>query len=99
MKKKLLIIAGVILSIYILFVTVDCVRLRYSEVGTHPFITTSIKDYENGSEYTSLGYSVKYYIDRGEETETNGIKCVEELDYYGAEFRLFGKILIWAWVE
>ena len=51
-------------------------------------------EYENGNKYTGLGYSIKYYKDK--QVDING--NIEESGY-GAEFRLFDKILIWAWVE
>ena len=98
MKKKILIVIGILLIIYISFVTFDCIRLRNSKTGTKPLITISMGEYENGTIYKSLGYSIKYYVDIGEKTEINGTTYIEELGY-GAEFRLFDKILIWAWIE
>ena len=94
MKKKILIIIGVLIIIYISFVTVDCFRLKNAKSGAKPFITISLVEYENGNKYTGLGYSIKYYKDR--QVDING--NIEE-SVYGAEFRLFDKILIWAWVE
>lgn len=94
MKKKVLIAIVALLIMYFLFVTIDCIRLRDAESGTKPFITVSLAEYENGNKYTGLGYSVKYYRDRQEDTNGNIIEYG-----YGAEFRLFNKILIWAWVE
>ena len=92
--KKLLIVLGVFLFIYISFVTLDCIRLRNAKSGTKPIITTNMAEYENGNKYFGLGYSVKYYTDRSE--DINGNILVRG---YGAEFRLFDKILVWAWVE
>ena len=94
MKQKILIVIGAIIIIYILFVTIDCFRLRNAKSGTKPFITISLAEYENGNKYTGLGYSIKYYKDK--QVDING--NIEESGY-GAEFRLFDKILIWAWVE
>lgn len=94
MKKKILIVIGIIFAIYIVFVSVDCIRLRNAKSGTKPFITVSLAEYENGDKYTGLGYSVKYYRDI--QIDING--NIEEKGY-GAEFRLFDKILVWAWVE
>ena len=79
---------------YVLFVTVDCVRLRYAKSGTKPLITISLGETENGNVYNGLGYSVRYYTDKKQKSsDLILIRC------YGAEFRLFDKILIWAWVE
>ena len=79
---------------YLLFVTIDCIRLRNAKNDAKPFITISLAEYENGNKYTGLGYSVKYY--KNSQQDTNGDMLEKS---YGAEFRLFDKILIWAWVE
>lgn len=92
--KRILIALGIIFIIYASFVTVDCIRLRNAESGTKPLVTVSLAEYENGNKYTGLGYTVKYYIDELKDKDGNVFEsgC-------GAEFRLFDKILIWAWVE
>lgn len=97
MKKYIKVIFISILSIvimYTIFIVIDCIRLRNAKSETKPFITVSLAEYENGNKYTGLGYSVKYYKDRLKDTNGNIVEsgC-------GAEFRLFDKILIWAWVE
>lgn len=92
--KKVFIAIIILLAIYISFVTVDCVRLRNAKTGTKPFITVSLAEYENGNKYIGLGYSVKYYKDRNIDINGNILEMG-----YGAEFRLFDKILIWVWVE
>ena len=65
MKRKVLIILLILIICYIIFVTIDCVRLENSKRHTKPLITTSIIEYENdrhvGTIYSGLGYSVKYY--------------------------------------
>lgn len=86
--KKFLSATLVIVCLYAAFVTADCIKLRYSESFTEPFVTVNSAESKNSVEYSGLGYSVKYYTDNG-----------ETADCYGAEFRLFGKILIWAWIE
>ena len=91
--RKDLVIA-ILLIIYVLFVTVDCIRLKKTQTETKPFITISYAEYENGNKYNGLGYSIKYYKDKPIDTDDN-----IEKNIYGAEFRLFDKILIWAWVE
>lgn len=94
MKKKVWIAIGIILAIYISFVTIDCVRLGNTNSETKPIITVSLAEEENRSKYMGLGYSVTYYKDGQENPDGNIVKNV-----YGAEFRLFDTILIWAWVE
>ena len=56
-----------------------------------------MKDYENGNKYTGLGYSVKYYRDKQKLINEDTVEIIKR--GYGAEFRLFDKILIWAWIE
>lgn len=94
MKKIIITVLSVLIGVYSLFVATDCIRLRYAESGTKPIITVSLAEYENGNKYTGLGYSVKYYADRY--TDENGVAVESN---YGAEFRLFDKILVWAWIE
>ena len=98
MKKRVLIIIGILLIIYITYVTIDCIRLRNAVSETAPFITLSISEYENGNKYTGLGYSVKHYRDRQKIVNADDTVTIIERGY-GAEFRLFDKILVWAWVE
>ena len=62
MKKIILRILVILLILYVLFVTVDCIRLRYTKSGTKPLITISLGETENGNFYKGLGYSVRYYI-------------------------------------
>mgnify|MGYP000402373377 CR=1 FL=1 len=90
MKKKALIVTGIILMVYILFVTADCIRLGNADTQTKPIITVSTAEEENGVKYNGLGYSVMYHRDSIENTDGN---------IYGAEIRLFDKILVWAWIE
>lgn len=94
MKKVILKIIIILLILYVLFVTVDCIRLRYAKNGTKPLITIGLGENENGNIYKGLGYSVRYYIN---ETQKSSDLILARI--YGAEFRLFDKILIWAWVE
>lgn len=68
MNKKVFIIIGILLIIYIAFVTIDCIRLGDLPNGSlneQPLITISMRKYEDdlgyGTEYIGLGYSIKYY--------------------------------------
>lgn len=91
MKKIIYIIILILVLIYVLYVLVDSVRLRNSPTDTKPFIT--LKAVENENKYIGLGYSVRYYVDRIEDSD--GVLVLG----YGAEFKLFDKILVWAWAE
>lgn len=66
-----------------------------SRLYEKPFITINMEEYENGNKYIGLGYSVKYYR-KTQKIVNDGIDVLAESGY-GAEFRLFDKILIWAW--
>lgn len=68
MKKKVLIVVGILLLIYVVFITVDCIRLGdlvNGSLNKQPVITISKREYKDdygyGTEYIGLGYSVKYY--------------------------------------
>lgn len=90
-RKRICIIIVCIVLLYVLFVTVDCVRLRSSPMDTKPFVT--LKAVENENKYIGLGYSVRYYVDRIEDSD--GVLFLG----YGAEFKLLDKILVWSWAE
>lgn len=92
--KKIIIIIITILVLYIAYVTVDCIRLKNSKIDTKPLITISEPDYDNGTKYVSLGYSIAYYQDSYVDVDGN-----TKIKGYGAEFRLFDSILVWAWIE
>ena len=94
MKKKILIIVIALLVLYAAFVTVDCIRLKNSATDTKPIITLSEPDYDRGTKYMGMGYTIAYYKDPviDENGNTTYRAC-------GAEFRLFDRILIWAWIE
>ncbi len=87
-SKITLVILACIVSFYGIFVALDCIRLKSAQKGTKPLITIS-EDKENHT-YNGLGYSVKYYLDENETSYKNA---------YGAESRLFGRFLLWAYVE
>lgn len=101
-KAKVVIgaVAAVVL-IYAAFVTADSIRLSKSEVGTKPLITLAEAEDTNENagvstrKYDGLGYSVTYRYDIGQAEDAESAGLIG----YGAEFRLFGCILIWAWAE
>lgn len=96
--KKAVIIILIIIVCFCIYITMDCIRLKNSEFGTEPLI--SIKEpeiiCENNcvTKYTGMGYTVRYLNN----IVTEGEKVVITSGY-GAEFWLFDKILVWAWVE
>lgn len=96
MKKKIIWVLLLALIAYASFVTVDCIRLRYG--AEKPLITVGEEITDTRVTYYGPGYSISNYVNIGEIWTEDGITYVEQLGY-GAEFRLFNKILIWAWIE
>lgn len=92
--KVVLTIIVTLIICFMTFVTIDTIRLRNSEVGTKPFITTKVQIENKKINYTGLGYNVRYYLNSNIEDESEIKKFA-----YGAEFRILDKYLIWAWVE
>ena len=85
--------------LYGVFVGIDCVRLYNADESKPPIITIKpTKRLDDKMKYTGLGYTVIYTVNsenHAEEKQSqNGI-----YDICGAEFRLFNKILLWAWIE
>lgn len=95
--RNILIVVAVVITSYIIYVGIDCVRLRNSVLGTYPLVTVSEEKKDNRTTYRGLGYSICYYTD-SVTTQNNGF-TVNIVSGYGAEFRLFDDILVWAWVE
>ena len=88
--------------IYGAYVCVDCVRL--SRVGTSekPLITIKEIRQEDYCKYEGLGYTVTYKFDSEKAVvyeEDGKQNSYPGSHIYGAEFRLFDKILLWAWIE
>lgn len=96
MEKVLKIIGIVILSvvlIWCLYVTVEAIRLRTMKLGLEPLIALERVEDDTKLYYKGLGYSVTYQINK----EQNYDLILTSI--LGGEFRLFDKILIWAWIE
>lgn len=105
MKKVIKVCVVVIFSLlmsYVGFVVVDCIRLQIAKFDTKPLIVISeeLECYDERTceyynKYKGLGYSItySYYIDESSAENNIGV------DANGAEFRLFDKIMIWAWIE
>lgn len=97
MKKLARILITIISSmilVYGVFVGVECVRLYNVRTSKPPIIVIrETQILENEIKYTGLGYTVIY--EAREAKPTDG----ENIPICGAEFRLFDKILLWAWIE
>ena len=97
--RTLIIAISSAILLYGLFVGVDCVRLYNTFESKPPIITTQPTQIEDYSiKYTGLGYTVTYRL--YEKIGSNENESYSPLyDVSGAEFRLFDKILLWAWIE
>ena len=96
MKKVLKILGIVLLSIILilcLYVTVEAIRLRTMKLGLEPLISLERVEDDTKLYYKGIGYSITYQIHKNQNYD---LMLVE---IQGAEFRLFDKILIWAWIE
>ena len=101
MKKfvRVLIVAiSSVLLLYGLFVGIDCVRLYNADESKSPIIITQpTKIQDDEVKYSGLGYTVTYQTKAEISTEENESNNAN-YDICGAEFRLFDKILLWAWI-
>ena len=91
--KVLGIIVLCVVLIWCLYVIIDAIRLRTMKLGPRPLVTLESIEEETKIYYKGLGYSITYQVETEREYDMVKIRV------YGAEFRLFDKILIWAWVE
>ena len=102
MKKFVRILIIMISSavlLYGLFVGIDCVRLYNVHESEPPIIITQpTKIQDDEVKYSGLGYTVIYKTKAEIPTEENESNNAI-YDICGAEFRLFDKILLWAWIE
>ena len=101
MKKVirfLIIIISSAVLLYGVFVGIDCVRLYKVGESNKPLIT--IYEVYEGNYWIcqGLGYSVTYQMKANIPTEENESNNATH-DICSAEFRLFNKILLWAWIE
>ena len=97
--KNILIAIWIVVLLWLIFATIDCLRLRNSKYYTYPLINLNQQANLERVTYTGLGYTVSYIQNKeiihtpGSDVVANGIGAC------GAEFKLFGKILIWAYIE
>ena len=71
--------------------------MKNAKRGTKPLITISEYETDSRTGYKGLGYTIEYYVDKDEQKE--GDMTYINVYGYGAEFRLFDKIMVWAWIE
>lgn len=89
----------IIVFIWLVFVTIDCIILRNAKYYTYPLINLKQEANLERVTYTGVGYTVSY-IQNKEIIHTPGSDVVATgIGACGAEFKLFGKILIWAYIE
>lgn len=95
-KKVILIV----IIIFVIFIVEESIRIRnYYDKSSRLAMPLIVFSSETNTECTrgkctSLGYSVTYYYNPTFHSQD----CVT-METYGAEFRLFDKILIWAVVQ
>lgn len=96
--RKIMQVSVVLLvGLYISFVSVDCLRLCNSELGTKPFITIETEKKDNQIAYKGLGYTVSYQVESDASQVENETAYIEETGY-GMTVWLFDSILLWGWV-
>lgn len=98
--RALAITVSSVILLYGVFVGVDCVRLYRAKTAEPPLIVTKNSEVlENGTvKYTGLGYTVTYKTNYAD-TENGESTNIADSRIYGAGFRMFDKILFWAWIE
>ena len=97
--RNILIAVLAVVLLWLIFVTIDCLRLRNSKYYTYPLINLKQEANLERVTYTGLGYTVSY-IQNKEIIHTPGSDAVASgIGACGAEFKLFGNILIWAYIE
>lgn len=100
--RILIIIISSAILLYGLFVGVDCVRLYKVGKSDKPLITINEARGEDYWKCEGLGYTVTYKFDpqKAVASEEEGkLNNYPGCHIYSAEFRLFDKILLWAWIE
>lgn len=97
--KDILIALAIVTVAWILFVTIDCIRLRNSEYHTNPIINLKQEISEDETTYVGLGYTITYIHEKEVTHESGSDFWLVGTGACGAEFRLFGKVLIWAYIE
>ena len=97
--RNILIAILVAALLWLIFVTIDCLRLRNSKYYTYPLINLKQEVNLERVTYTGLGYTISYIQNKQIIHEPGSDAIASGIGACGAEFRLFGKILIWAYIE
>lgn len=95
--NNILIAVFIVIILWIIFVTVDCIRLRNSKYYTYPLINLKQEANLERVTYTGLGYTISYIQNRT--IDYHDGMSIQGIGTCGAEFKLFGKILVWAYIE
>jgi len=91
--KKILITVAILIAFWAIFVIIDCIRLKNATMDTLPFISLKKNVDMEAKTYVGLGYTVSYA-----HNNDNLLEDETDTGRNDAEFRLFGKILIWSYV-
>ena len=97
--KNILISLLIVIILWGILVIVDCIRLRNSEYYTYPLINLKQDVTKDDVTYTGLGYTIKYIQEKDIQYTPGSDAILTSIGAKGAEFRLFGKILVWAYIE
>lgn len=89
----------VLVFIWIIFIAIDCIRLINSKYYTYPLINLKRDVTKDAVTYTGLGYTIKYIREKEIHYTPGSDAVATGIGACGAEFRLFGNILIWAYIE
>lgn len=95
--KMTLISILVLIVIWVAFVIIDCIRLRNAKYYTYPIIKLKQEANLERVTYTGLGYTISY-MQNNTLTYDKGVS-LHGIGVCGAEFRLFDKFLVWAYIE
>ena len=95
--KNILIALAIVVVVWVIFVTIDCIRLRNAKYFTYPLITLKQEANLERVTYTGFGYTISYIQNRTLEYH-DGLS-IQGIGACGAEFKLFGKMLVWAYIE
>ncbi|MBR6365828.1 MAG: hypothetical protein IKS10_07015 [Lachnospiraceae bacterium] len=91
--KCIAITLGLLLGLYILFVTEECIRIMVSPVGARPLIVLSEQEDELTRKYKSVGFTVENDLFRYTDDAGNASVRV-----CGETIRMGGAVL-WGWIE
>ena len=97
--KNILILILIVILLWIILVLVDSIRIKNSPYYTYPIINLRQEVTKDYVMYTGIGYNIKYIQEKDIQYTPGSDVVLTGIGAQGAEFRLFGKILIWAYIE